>query len=30
MDKAIEVKDLRKVYTIYDNPAVRLKDALGF
>lgn len=30
MNAAIEVKNLSKVYTIYDNSVVRLKDALGF
>lgn len=30
MGVAIEVKNLTKVYTIYENSMVRLKDALGF
>lgn len=30
MSIAIEVKNLSKIYTIYDSPALRLKDALGF
>lgn len=30
MSKAIEVKNLCKIYTIYDKPMLRLKDALGF
>lgn len=30
MKKAIEVQNLSKVYSIYDKPALRLKDALGF
>lgn len=30
MKTAIEVKNLSKIYTIYDSPALRLKDALGF
>lgn len=30
MSIAIEVKNLSKVYTIYENPVTRLKDALGF
>lgn len=30
METAIEVKNLSKIYTIYDNPSLRLKDALGF
>lgn len=29
MDYAIKVKDLSKAYSIYDSPALRLKDALG-
>ena len=29
METAIEVKNLSKIYTIYDSPALRLKDALG-
>ncbi len=30
MSIAIEVKNLSKIYTIYENSMVRLKDALGF
>lgn len=30
MKKAIEVQNLSKVYSIYEKPALRLKDALGF
>lgn len=30
MSTAIEVKNLSKIYTIYENSMVRLKDALGF
>lgn len=30
MSTAIEVKNLSKIYTIYDSPTLRLKDALGF
>ncbi|MCI8544452.1 MAG: ABC transporter ATP-binding protein [Lachnospiraceae bacterium] len=30
MSVAIEVKNLSKIYTIYENSMVRLKDALGF
>ena len=29
MEKVIEVKDLNKVYPIYDNPMTMLVDALG-
>lgn len=30
MSTAIEVKNLSKIYMIYDSPTLRLKDALGF
>lgn len=30
MSIALEVKDLSKIYKVYDKPSLRLVDALGF